>query len=137
MNHSYYTNGVTEEIVGHEHTDADEAYFSKRTIVTRRPAGAHATQITVVVVTAKKMVITRQSTRALTVSSRMSRGMSGVNSATIDHTPRAMVPNVASCRIVNTFLVAENNKIKMTGECDLSQVIFHRQRVSKNPLICS
>ena len=40
------------------------------------------------------------------------------------HTPRAIVPNVASCRIVNTFLVAGSIKSKVTRECDLSQVNF-------------
>ena len=40
---------------------------------TRGPADGHATQITVVLVTERKMVITKQSTGALTVSSGMSR----------------------------------------------------------------
>ena len=40
------------------------------------------------------------------------------------YTPRAMVPNIASCRIVNTFLVAKYVKSKMTRERDLSQVNF-------------
>ena len=40
---SYYTNGVTEEIVGHGHIGADEAYLPERTIVTRGPVDAHAT----------------------------------------------------------------------------------------------
>ena len=40
------------------------------------------------------------------------------------YTPRAMVPNEASCRIVNTFVVAEYIKSKMTRERDHSQVNF-------------
>ena len=36
----------------------------------------------------------------------------------------AMVPDEASCRIVNAFLVAEQIKSKMARECDLSQVNF-------------
>ena len=38
--------------------------------------------------------------------------------------PRAMVSNVASCMIVNTFLVAEQINSKVTRERDLSQVNF-------------
>ena len=63
--------------MGHGPTGADEAYLPVRASVTRRPADSCATPITVVVVTAKKMVITRQSKRALTVSSGMSQGTSG------------------------------------------------------------
>ena len=75
--HSAYTNGVKETSVGHGPTDADDAFLPVRANVTRGPADSYATPITVVVVTAKKMIFTRQSTRALTVSSRMSRGTSG------------------------------------------------------------
>ena len=35
-----------------------------------------------------------------------------------------MVPDEASCRIVNAFLVTDQFKGKMTRECDLSQVNF-------------
>ena len=70
-----------ETSVGHGPTGADEAYLPVRASVTRGPADSSATPITVVVVTAKKMIITRQSTRALTVSSGMSRGTSGGNGA--------------------------------------------------------
>ena len=41
--HTYNTNGVTEEIVGHGHIDADEGYLPERNIVTRGPVDAHAT----------------------------------------------------------------------------------------------
>ena len=70
--HSAYTNGVTETSVEHGPTGADETYSPVRASVTRGPADSHATPITVVVVTAMKMIVTRQSTRALTVSPRMS-----------------------------------------------------------------
>ena len=39
-----------------------------------------------------------------------------------------MVPGGASCRIVNTFFVAEYIKSKMTRERDLSQVNFIASR---------
>ena len=58
----------------------DEAHLPVRASVTRRPADGYATPIMVVVVTAKKMVITKQSTRALTVSSGMSRRTRGAAS---------------------------------------------------------
>ena len=35
-----------------------------------------------------------------------------------------MMPKVASCKIVITFLVAEKIKSQMTRECELSQVNF-------------
>ena len=66
-----------ETSVGHGPTGADEANLPVRSSVTRGPPDSYATPITVVVVTAKKTIITRQSTRALTVSSKMSRGTSG------------------------------------------------------------
>ena len=81
--HSYYTNGVTETSVEHGPTGVDEAHLPVRASVTRGPADAYATPITDVVVTAKKMVIPRQSTRALTVSSGMSRGTSGGKGASV------------------------------------------------------
>ena len=62
--HTYYTNGVMEETVGHRPTGANEAQFPVRANVTRRHADAYAAPITVVVVKATKMIITRQSTRA-------------------------------------------------------------------------
>ena len=102
--------GVTEIPVVHGPTGADEAYLPVRASVTRGPAGSYATPITVVVVTAKKMVITRQSTRALTVPSRMSRETSGGNDAPVPqqtHSTGNGAQFSVSCRIVNTFLVAE------------------------------
>ena len=38
--------------------------------------------------------------------------------------PWTMVSNIASCRIMRTFFVAEKIKSKMTRECDLGQVNF-------------
>ena len=46
----------------------DETYLPVRASVTRRPADGYATPV-IVVVTANKMIITKQSARALTVSS--------------------------------------------------------------------
>ena len=54
-----------------------------RVCVTRGPGGSCATPITAIVVTAKKMIVTKQTTRALTVSSGMSRGTSGGNGASV------------------------------------------------------
>ena len=79
--HSYHTNGATEKTVGHGPTGADETYLSVRTIVTRGPAGSCAISITAVVAVAIKMIDTRQSTRALTVSSGMPRRTRGGNGA--------------------------------------------------------
>ena len=53
--HSYYTNGVTETSVGRGPAGVDEAYLPVRASVTRTPAVAYATPITIDVVTAKKM----------------------------------------------------------------------------------
>ena len=61
--------------MSHGLTGVDEAYLLVRASVTRTPADAYAIQITVVVVAAGRMVNTRQSTRALTVSSGMSQTM--------------------------------------------------------------
>ena len=66
--------GVMENMVGHGHTGADEAFLPVRANVTRGPADSNAITKTVVVVTVKRMIITRQSTRDLT---RKSRGTSG------------------------------------------------------------
>ena len=65
--------------VGHGPTSADESYLPFRANVTRRHADSYAAPPTAVVVTAKKSVITKQSTRALTVSSGMSRRTRGGN----------------------------------------------------------
>ena len=62
--HTYYTNGVVEETVGHRHTGADEAQLPVRANVTRGHTDAYAAPITVVVVRATKMIITSQSTKA-------------------------------------------------------------------------
>ena len=67
--------------MGQGPTGVDEAYFPERTIVTRGPAGSCTISITVVVAVANKMKVTRQSTRALTVSSGMSRRKRGGNGA--------------------------------------------------------
>ena len=72
---------MEKKTVGHGPAGSNEVYLPVRAIVTRRHADTYAAPITVVVVTAKKMVIARQSTRALTVSSGMSRGTSGGNGA--------------------------------------------------------
>ena len=40
------------------------------------------------------------------------------------YTPQAMVPDEASCRNVNTIIVTEYIKSKMTRECNLSLVTF-------------
>ena len=58
--HTYYTNGEMEETVAHGPTGANEAYLPVTANVTRRHADTYAAPITAVVVTAKKMVITRQ-----------------------------------------------------------------------------
>ena len=79
--HTYNTNGVMEETVGHGPASSNEVYLPVRANVTRRHADTCAAPITVVVVTAKKMIIARQSTRTLTVSSGLSRGTSGGNGA--------------------------------------------------------
>ena len=76
---------MAETSVGHGPTGVDEAYLPVRASVARRPADAYATPTTVVVVTAKKMAITKQSTRALTVSFEMSRGTSRGNGAPVSH----------------------------------------------------
>ena len=68
--HSAFTNGVMETSVGHGPTGADEAYLPVRANVTRGPADSYVTSKTVVVVTAKKMIITRRSTRAMTFTSQ-------------------------------------------------------------------
>ena len=70
-------NEVSWGSVGHGPTGADEACLPVSASVTRGPADSCAISMTIVVAAAKKMIITRQSTRALTVSSGMSRGMSG------------------------------------------------------------
>ena len=57
--HTYNTNGVTEIPVGHGPTGAVEAYFPARASVTRGPTGSCTTPVTVVVVAAKKKIITR------------------------------------------------------------------------------
>ena len=124
--HSYYTTGVTEKTVGHGPTDAGEANLPVRASVTFTPADACATpskgtflgnlackvagyevlsqtSTTIDVVTAKKMVFTRQSTRALTVTSGMSRGTSGGNGpyrCTPVRTP--MIGNRAAGYVVNS-----------------------------------
>ena len=67
--HVYYMNGVTETTVGHGPTGADEAYLYERTIVTRGLFDINKATVAV----ENKMTVTRQSTRALTVSSRMPR----------------------------------------------------------------
>ena len=80
---TYYSNGVTGKTVGHEPTGVDEAHVPERARVTRGPADGYATPVTVNVVTAKKMVLTEQSTRALTVLSGMSRRTRGGNGASV------------------------------------------------------
>ena len=87
--HSYYTNGVTEASVGHGPTGADEGYLSERTIVTRGPASSCAISITAIVAVANKMKVTKQSTRALTVSSRMPRRPRGCNGASAPQAVRS------------------------------------------------
>ena len=67
--------------MGHGPAGANEAYLPVRANVSRRHADTYAAPITVVDVTAKKMVITRQSTRVLAVSSGMSRRTRGGNGA--------------------------------------------------------
>ena len=98
------TNGVMEETVGHGLTGADETYLPVRANVTDRHADAFAAPVTVVVVTAKKMVNTMQSTRALTVSSGLSRGTLVALVPYHKNIPMAMVPSVASCRIIQVSL---------------------------------
>ena len=71
--HSAYTNGVTETSVRLGLTGVNEAFSSVRANLTRGLADSCAKQITVLVVTTEKMIITTQSTRALTVSSKMYR----------------------------------------------------------------
>ena len=88
--HSYCTNGVTETSEGHGPTGADEAYLSVRTIVARGPAGSCAISITTVVAVANKMKVTKQSTRALTVSSGMPRRLRGGNGASAPQAVRSI-----------------------------------------------
>ena len=69
--------------MGHGPTGVDEAYFPERTIVTRGPAGSCTVSITAIVAVTNKIMIPRQSTRALTVSSGMSRTTRGGNGASM------------------------------------------------------
>ena len=101
--HSYYTTGVTEQTVGHGPAGADEAYLPVRASVARVPAGSCAIPMTVVVVAAKKMIITRQSTRALTVSSGMSRSTCGGNGAPVPQVVGSF-PSGVECRTVKDTL---------------------------------
>ena len=103
--HSAFTKSVTETSVGHGPTGAVEAYLPVRANVTRGPADSCATPITIVVVTAKKMITTRQSTRALTVTSGMSREIRSGNGASALHgasVPPLVVsfPSCVECRTV-------------------------------------
>ena len=75
-----YTNGAMEKTVGHGPTGSNEVYLPVRSNVTSRHADTYAASITIIVM-AKQMVIAKQWTRALTVSSGMSRGTSGGNGA--------------------------------------------------------
>ena len=71
--YSDYTTGVTVTSERHTPTGVDEACLHFRASVTRAPADDYATPN----VTAKKMANSRQSTKALTVSSGMSQIMQG------------------------------------------------------------
>ena len=85
--------------MGQGHTGVDEAYLPVRASVTRGPADSYATPITVVVVTARKTVITKQSTRTLTVSSGMSRRTSGGDGASVPQADGSF-PSGVDCRTV-------------------------------------
>ena len=89
--HLYYTNGVKEKTVVNGSSGADETYLPERTMVTRGPAGSCAISITAVVAVANKMKVTRQSTRTLTVSSRMSRKTHGGNGASAPQAVRSFL----------------------------------------------
>ena len=88
---AYHTNGVKEKTVVHGSTGADEVHLPERTIVTRGPAGSCTISITAVVAVANEMKVTRQSTRALTVSSRMSRRTRGGNDASAPQAVRSFL----------------------------------------------
>ena len=75
----------------HGSTGADEAYLPERTIVTRGPAGSCTISVTAVVAVANEMKVTRRSTRALTVSSRMSRRTRGGNGASAPQAVRSVL----------------------------------------------
>ena len=94
--------------MGHGPIGADEAYLPVRGNVTRGLADSCAKPITVVVVTAKKMVNTKQSTRTLTVSSGMSRRARGGNGASALQVVRSFLELSACistwCRGLTNFL---------------------------------
>ena len=120
-----FTNGVTETSVGHGPTGADEAYLPVRANATRGPADSCATHQQKSLSTRPRRWLSPGNRRGpwqsrlgchwgclaqwCPVPPLVVSFPSGVECRTVTNNcaPQAMVPNVASCRIVITFLVAE------------------------------